>query len=141
MTPENIDVVRGKEGWDPAIRNLAGQAKPSRAEGGEENGHRRTNRVRQDFQSLSEVKDFSVKFQAVSPQHLTNDGHRLAHALQRLLELNPMPAADHLVTAGAQSEHEPSARDEIERGCGLGQQCGTAAEDINDRGAEADALG
>src|SRR5438874_5436752 len=116
MTPKDIDVVRGKEGWDPAIRNLAGQTKPSRAQGSEENGHRGTNRMRQNLQPLVEIEDVSVKFQPVAPQHLTNDGHRLAHALNRLLELNPMPAADHLVTAGAQSKHEPSDRDEIERG-------------------------
>src|SRR5205814_10168146 len=111
MTPKDIDMVRGKEGRNPAIRNLAGQAKPSWTQGSKENGHRRTNRVRQNLQPLVEIEDVSMKFQAVAPQHLTNDGHGLAHALNRLLELNPMPAADHLVTAGAQSKHEPSARD------------------------------
>jgi len=115
LVEKEIPVVRREQRRNPAVGELAGEAKTRRGERRQEDRDVGTQRPHLHLQALGQVEDLALEPERLTSQDGPHDLDGLAHPLHRLLEGHAVPAADDLVPAGAETKDESPVRDEVQR--------------------------
>ena len=139
---DHVPVVLGtEEDGQPAIRLLGGQRHPAGRQRGQVDGNAVADGVRDDVQPHRHLKDLAVVLQSLALEHGADDLHRLPEPSHPLLELDTVPALDHLVAGGAQAEVEAAVGVALEVPGRVRERHRAAGERDRDAGAELDPLG
>ena len=119
--PELGDVLGGEERRDPAVGDLAGQARVVGADGGQVDRDRLLHRRDRELQRLAgpvgqrQLERLAVELQALARQRLAHDGDVLARALDLASEALAVPALGDLRARGADAEDHPPVGELVER--------------------------